>query len=336
MATNNADVRIAVIGVGGAGSNAVSRLKKSGIESARTIAVNTDAKHLRFIHSDEKILIGKSITKGLGAGGVPDVAKKCAEEDRKLLAERIGENEVVFISAGMGGGTGTGAAPIIADIAKEKGAIVIGMVTYPFALERSRMKTAQAGIKKLINVCDSVVVIDNNRMVQYVPDLPLDKAFELADSIVGRAVKGIADSIVLPSMLNMDFADLKAVMEKKGLSMISLGEGKGPNRVEEAVKNTLEHPLLEVDYEDAKGALVHVEGSPKLTLGEAIRIGELMTVSFSPDAEVKLGARVNSSLSEDEVVVTAVITGVKSPHITGMREPEPAYLEQKSEIFAHA
>ncbi|MGB9719538.1 MAG: cell division protein FtsZ [Candidatus Anstonellales archaeon] len=336
MTGNNADVRIAVIGVGGAGSNAVNRLKKNRIESARTIAVNTDARHLKFIHSDEKILIGKSITKGLGAGGMPEVAKKCAEADRKLLSERIGEMDIVFISAGMGGGTGTGAAPIIADIAKEQGAITVAMVTYPFAIERSRIKTARMGIQKLINVCDTVVVIDNNRMVQYVPNLPLDKAFELADSIVGRAVKAIADSIVLPSMLNMDFADFKAVMAKKGLSMISLGEGKGANKIEEAVKNTLEHPLLEVDYEDANGALVHVEGSPKLTLAEAIRAGELMTVSFSPDSEVKLGARVNPSMSEDAVVLTAIITGVKSPHIIGMSEPKLATTEQKAEMFALA
>ncbi|MEM4195341.1 MAG: cell division protein FtsZ [Candidatus Anstonellales archaeon] len=326
MAANNADVRIAVIGVGGAGSNAVSRLKKAGIESARTIAVNTDARHLKFIHADEKILIGKKITKGLGAGGMPDVAKKCAEEDRKLISERIGDNELVFICAGMGGGTGTGAAPIVADVAKEKGAIVIGMVTYPFALERSRIKTAQMGIKKLMGVCDTVVVIDNNRLVQYFPDLPLNQAFELADSIVGRAVKGISDSIVLPSMLNMDFADFKAVMARKGLSMISLGEGRGPNKIEEAVKNTLTHPLLEVDYEDAKGALVHVEGSPKLTLWEAIRIGELMTISFSPDAEVKLGARVNPSMSEDSVVVTAIVSGVKSPYMFAT-QPEVAERE---------
>ena len=335
MEANKADVRIAVIGVGGAGSNAVNRLKKNGIESALTIAVNTDAKHLRFIDSHEKILIGKSVTKGLGSGGMPEVAKKCAEADRKLISERIGEKELVFICAGMGGGTGTGASPIIADIAKEKGAIVIGMVTYPFALERSRLKTAQMGIQKLMGVCDTIVVIDNNRMAQYFPDLPLDKAFEMADNIVGRAVKGISDSIVLPSMLNMDFADFKAVMAKKGLSMISLGEGRGANKIEEAVKNTLDHPLLDVDYEDAKGALVHVEGNPKLTLGEAIRIGELMTISFSPDSEVKLGARVNPSLSEDAVVVTAVITGVKSPHIlpylTGMDKHEPAGAEPGAE-----
>jgi len=335
MPGNKADVRIAVIGVGGAGTNAVSRLKKGGIESARTIAVNTDARHLNFVHADEKIIIGKSLTKGLGAGGMPDVAKRCAEEDRKILSKKIGENELVFISAGMGGGTGTGAAPVIAEIAKEQGAITVAMVTYPFALERSRIKTAQMGIKKLLNICDSVVVIDNNKMVQYAPDLPIDKAFELADNILGRAVKAISDSIVLPSLLNMDFADFKAVMGRKGLSMISLGEGKGASRIEEAVKNTLEHPLLEVDYEDAKGALVHVEGSPKLTLGEAIRIGELMTISFSPDAEVKLGARVNPSIPEDRVIVTAVITGVKSPLIMMLQQEQTGY-EEKSEIFAHA
>jgi cell division protein FtsZ len=335
MPGNKADVRIAVIGVGGAGSNAVSRLKKGGIESARTIAVNTDARHLNFVHADEKIIIGKSITKGLGAGGIPDVAKRCAEEDRKILSKKIGENDLVFISAGMGGGTGTGAAPVIAEIAKEQGAITVAMVTYPFALERSRIKTAQMGIKKLLNICDSVVVIDNNKMVQYAPDLPIDKAFELADNILGRAVKAISDSIVLPSLLNMDFADFKAVMGRKGLSMISLGEGKGTNRIEEAVKNTLEHPLLEVDYEGAKGALVHVEGSPRLTLGEAIRIGELMTISFSPDAEVKLGARVNPSIPEDRVIVTAVITSVKSPLIMMLQQEQTGY-EEKSEIFAHA
>ncbi len=315
-------VRISVVGVGGAGCNCINRLIKSGIKSANAIAINTDAKHLNMIEAHKKILIGKAITKGLGAGGHMEIAKKCAENDRNFLKREIGDNELVFITAGMGGGTGGGAAPVVAEIAKEQGAIVVGIVTYPFALERVRLRKAQEAIQQLVKVADTVVVIDNNRLSTYVPNLPINQAFDLADSITNRAVRGIADTIMFPSLLNVDFADVKAVMEDAGLAMISLGEASGIDRVDGVVKDTLQHPLLDVNYENAKGCMLHIEGGPDLTLGDVIKIGEKITESFDPSSSVKVGARVNPQYTE-KVRVTAIITGVKSPYIL-KREDEPS------------
>ena len=313
---DNSAVRISVIGVGGAGCNCVNRIFHGGIKSATTVAVNTDGKHLNMVGSHKKLLIGKTITRGLGAGGDINIAKKCAEVDRELLKKEIGDNELIFLCAGMGGGTGGGAAPVVAQIAKEQGAIVVAMVTYPFALERVRLKKAQASLQDLVKVCDTVVVIDNNRLASFVPNLPINKAFELADSITTRAVVGISDTIMFPSLINVDYADVQTVMQGGGLSMISLGQGSGHNKVQDVVKDTLEHPLLDVDYEGAKGCLIHLEGGPDLTLGDAIKAGEHLTQSFDEGSHVKMGARINPSL-QDTIRITAIITGVKSPYILG-------------------
>ncbi len=312
----NGQVRISVIGVGGAGCNCVNRIYASGIKSATTIAVNTDGKHLNMIGAHKKVLIGRTITKGLGAGGDIVIAKKCAEVDHALLKREIGDNELVFLCAGMGGGTGGGAAPVVAKIAKEQGAIVVAMVTYPFALERVRIKKAQQSLQELVRVCDTVVVIDNNRLAAYAPNLPITKAFELADSITTRAVVGISDTIMFPSLINVDYADVQTVMQNGGLAMISLGQGSGHDKVEDVVKDTLEHPLLDVDYEGARGCLIHMEGGPDLTLGDAIKAGELLTQSFDEGASVKMGARINPTL-QDGIRITAIITGVKSPYMFG-------------------
>jgi len=316
-------IRISVIGVGGAGCNCVNRLYQTGIKSARTISVNTDGKHLNMIGAHKKILLGKTVTRGLGAGGEVGIGRKCAEVDREMLKREIGENELVFVCAGMGGGTGGGAAPVVAEVAKEQGAIVVAMVTYPFALERVRIKKAQASLQELVKVCDTVVVIDNNRLAAYAPNLPVNKAFELADSITTRAVSGIADTIMFPSLINVDYADVKTVMDGGGLSMISLGEASGSARVEEVVKDTLEHPLLDVNYEGAKGCLIHLEGGPDLTLGDAIKTGELLTQSFDESASVKMGARIKPDL-QGSIRITAIITGVRSPYILGRGNAEAA------------
>ncbi len=325
------EVKISVVGVGGAGSNAVTRLYNSGIKSAKIIAVNTDAKHLEEVaRAHEKILIGKAITRGLGAGGEPSIARKCAESDYDAIRSALEGSELVFISAGMGGGTGTGAAPIVARAAKEVGAITIGVVTYPFKIERSRLEKARKGIEELAKQVDTLIIIDNNRLVDFAGNLPLDKAFELADSIIGRAVKGISDAIVLPSLISMDFADLKGLIQTRGkseLAMISIGQGEGYTRVEDAIKSTLQHPLLDVDYEDAKGALIHIEGGPDLTIEDAVKIGEGITESFNPDADVKLGVRINPNL-EQKIYVTAVIIGVHSPQILGR-----GFMAKKDEPF---
>lgn len=320
-------VKIAVVGVGGAGCNTISRLTRMGIKSADTIAINTDVKHLNITEANKRMLIGQNITRGLGAGGFPEVAQKCAEAARDSLHQMFQDIELVFISAGMGGGTGTGAAPVVAQVAKEEGAIVVAMVTFPFALERARLDKARWGIKQMQKYCDTVVVIDNNRLVSYVPNLPMNEAFAVADNLLGHAVKGIADTIMFPSLINIDFADLRSVMENGGVATISIGEGKGTDKVNSVVNGTLQHPLLDVDYHGAKGALIHITGGLNLTLGEATEIGEKITNVFDDDASVKLGARLMPDV-QDEIKVTAIITGVTSPHITGAGVPEVRNVRQ--------
>ena len=318
---SNEKVRIAVIGVGGAGCNTVDRMMKSGIKSAQTIAVNTDQLHLKVIQAHKRVLIGSTVTRGLGAGGFPEVAAKCAEMSREKLREVISEKELVFIAAGMGGGTGTGAAPVIAEIAKEQGAIVVSVVTVPFRLERARMQKAKWGLERLAAKSDTVIVIENDRLVSYVPNLPITEAFNLADAITGRAITGIADTIMLPSLMNIDFADVKSVMENGGFALLSMGEGHGPDRIDQVVRNTLEQPLLDVSPEGAKGALLHISGGTQLTLGEGIEIGEKISSSFDLNADVKIGARLDPSLG-DTVSCTAIVTGIKNPYIEAKKEAD--------------
>ena len=312
----NDRVRIAVVGVGGGGTNTIHRINSMGIKSAKTIAINTDALHLKMINSDKKVLIGKGVTRGLGAGGFPEVGMKCAEADKSLIMDALGENELVFITAGMGGGTGTGGAPVVAKAAKQQGAVVVSVVTYPFKLERARIKKAQWGLQELMKYSDTLIVIDNNRLVSYAPNLPVNKAFMLADQITARAIKGISDTIIFPSLLNIDYADVKAVMTNGGLAMISVGDGTGADKVEKVVKSTLQHPLLDVDYEGAKGALIHIGSNTDLTLGEAIHIGDNLTSKFDDAAQVKLGARIGPEYGSN-VYVTMITTGVKSSTLFG-------------------
>jgi cell division protein FtsZ len=254
--------------------------------------------------------------RGLGAGGFPELGEKAAEASNHELAEVLANTHLLFLCAGMGGGTGTGASPVIAQIAKDAGAIVVGVVTFPFALERARLDKAREGIDRLRRVADTVIVIDNNKLVQYVPNLPLDKAFSVADEVVARAVKGITETIKEPSLINLDFADIKAVMGGGRVAVISVGDGEGPGRVPEAVKNALAHPLLEVDYRGATGALIHITGGNDMTLGEANEVGELITRELDPRATITWGARVNPRLS-DKIEIIAILTGIKSPNILG-------------------
>ncbi|MEM4255033.1 MAG: cell division protein FtsZ [Candidatus Norongarragalinales archaeon] len=314
-------IQISVVGVGGAGTNSVHRLHKMGIQSAKTIAINTDQKHLQMIEADRRFLIGAQLTRGLGAGGFPEVGQKAAEQSREKIAEALSGSELVFITAGMGGGTGTGAAPVVAQVAKEQGAIVVSMVTYPFALERARLTKADWGLDALRENCDTTVIIDNNKLVEFVPNLPMNQAFAVADTLVAKAVKGITDTVMLPSLVNIDFADLRMIMGNAGDAMISIGEGTGSQRVEQAVQSSLAHPLLDVDYAGSKGALVLIQGGSTLTLGDAISIGEGITESFDGNAYVKWGARVIPEMG-DKIIVTSVITGVTSPHVLSHKERE--------------
>jgi len=309
--------RILVMGVGGAGCNTVNRLAKVGIKGAELIAVNTDKKHLSIIsESAKRVLIGQSITRGLGAGGYPEVALKAVEASKQELETILADTHLLFIAAGMGGGTGTGAAPAIADIAKQQGAIVVAMVTYPFELERARLKKAEAGIESLRRAADTLVVIDNNRLVEFFPNLPIDRAFNVADEITARAVRGITETITTPSLINIDFADLRSIMSGGGVSMIAVGEAKGTDRVTEVVKNTLHHRLLDVDYRGATGVLLHLTGGGDMTLGEANQIGELLTEEVEPTANVIWGARLDGSY-EGRIEAIAIFTGIKSPYVVG-------------------
>ena len=314
---SNDKVRIAIVGIGGGGCNTVDRMMKNNIQSAQTIAINTDSLHLKSIQAHKKVLIGANVTRGLGAGGFPEVAEKCAEASRQQIRDAIGETELVFLCAGMGGGTGTGAGPVVASVAKEMGAVVVSIVTIPFALERARMKKAVWGLQRLAPHSDTMAVIDNNRLVSYCPNLPISDAFNLADAITGKAVRGIADTIMLPSLMNIDYADVRSVMQDGGVALISMGEAHGNDRVESVVKNTLEHPLLDVSYEGAKGALLHIAGGTGLTLGESISIGEGITSEFAPDANVKIGARLDPGMG-DLVTVTSIVTGLKSGQLEGI------------------
>ena len=303
--------KTAVVGVGGQGSNLVNRLFSHGIKSADTIAVNTDIGHLNMIKAHKKILIGREITNGLGAGGFPEVAAKCADMSRAELEKALEGYNLVFVAAGMGGGTGTGAAPIVSKVAREMGATVIATVTFPFALERSRKLKAEWGLEQLQKQADCVIVIENDRLLSYVPNLPIEKAFELVDNITGKAVKGIADTITLPSLINLDYADLRNIVRDTGTAVISIGVGSGHDKVEQAIKLTRTHPLLNVDYEGAKGALVHVIGGTNLTIGDATRIGNGVTEQLAPDANVIFGARMVPEL-HDQIRVMSVVTGVKA------------------------
>lgn len=316
------EIKIAVVGVGGGGNNTINRLRRLEVKGAELVACNTDRQHLNMLdESITKILIGKSVTKGLGAGGFPDVGAKCAEVDRPLLEKTLAGAHLVFICAGMGGGTGTGASPVIAEIAKEQGAIVVAMVTYPFALERARVTKADEGIQRLREVADSVIILDNNRLVQIVPNLPMNQAFLVADEILAKAIGGLVFTITQPSLVNIDFADVRAIMGHGDVGMIAVGTGKGPNKVDDAVDGVLKNRLLDVDFDGAKGAIIHIAGGADLTLGDAIRAGEQITERMDPSASVKWGARLIPDY-DGKLEICAIVTGVKSAQIVGKTEPK--------------
>lgn len=330
METDGFGAKISVVGLGGAGCNTITRLTDMGITSAETIAINSDKLHLSIVRAHRKHVLGQALTRGLGCGGFPEMGQKAAELDKDAIKSMLEGSELVFITAGMGGGTGTGSAPVVAKIAKEQGACVVGMVTFPFALERARMKKALAGIEELKKHADTVVLIDNNKLVSYVPDLPMDKAFALADEIVANAVMGISDTIQHPSLINIDFADITALLSNKGLAMISVGEGRGSNRVEDAITSTLANPLLDVDVAGANGALIHISGGRSLTLGDATRIGEGVGSSLLESANILWGARVNPNMG-DEIIVTSIITGVSSRILDKSFTPSLQYTRKEDE-----
>ncbi len=319
----NFSPKTVVVGVGGQGSNLVNRLNNSNLQSAHTVALNTDLAHLNMIKAHKKILIGRELTRGLGAGGFPEVAERCAEASRNDISDAIAGYDLVFVAAGMGGGTGTGAAPVAARLAKEQGSTVIAAVTYPFALERSRRFNAEKGIGELQKWADCVMVVENDKLLGYCPNLPMEKALEVVDNVTGNAVRNISDAITLPSLINLDYADLRAIVQNTGTALISIGTGSGPDKVEKAIASTRAHPLLTADTDDARGALVHVVGGTDLTISDATRIGEGVTEGVANNANVIFGARMVPEL-RDTIRVMSVVTGVKAKFGARKVDSEPA------------
>jgi len=307
---------IKVIGSGGAGNNMVTWLYKRGIKGAEIIACNTDKQHLQISEADKKFIIGRELTRGLGCGGFPKRGAEAAQESMTELKESLKNADMVFVCAGMGGGTGTGSAPVIAQIAKDMGAIVIGTVTMPFNIERARVEKAEFGLEQLRKYSDTVIVIDNNRLVAIAGNLPIQQAFAVANELVATMIRGIVETIALPSLVNLDFADVKAIMTNGGVAAIGVGSSDTNNRVEEATKGALENPLLDINYEGATGALLHIWGGPDMTLEEINRVGELVTANMDEDANVIWGARVTDDM-KGKLMVMTIITGVNSPWIMG-------------------
>jgi cell division protein FtsZ len=308
--------KIVVVGCGGAGQNAVTRLTEMGIEGATTVSLNSDAKHLAVGKADKKILIGKELTRGLGCGGYPEVGKKCAEESRNEIKEALEGADLLFAIAGMGKGTGTGSIPVVCEVAKSMGAIVIAVATMPFKLEGSRISKAEDGLASLRQVCDTAIVIENDKLLKYAGNLSIQQAFSIADELIAAMIKGITETITLPSLVNLDYADVKAVMHAGGVAAIGVGESNSSDRAKDAIAKALSNPLLEVDYTGAAGALVHITGGPDLKLDEVNMIGEAVAQNLDPSAQVFWGARILPEW-EGRVQVISIITGVKSPYILG-------------------
>ena len=308
--------KILVMGIGGAGNNCITRLHDIGIKGAQTIAINTDAKHLSISRADKKILIGRELTKGLGAGGYPDVGRKAAEESERELRKLMEGIDMLYIVTGLGGGTGTGGAPVIAKIAKEMGAIVISSVTMPFKVEGARIGKAEDGLYQLRQVCDTVIVIENDKLLSVAGNLPIQQAFAVADDLIANMIKGVTETISQPSLVNLDYADVRTIMHSGGVATVGFGESDAKNRAEECIIKAMSNPLLEVDYHGGSGALIHVTGGNDLRLDEVNQIGEYVSKQLDPEAQVIWGARIDPSYGNKLRVIT-IVTGVKSPYILG-------------------
>ncbi len=313
------NVSIKILGAGGGGSNTVNRMTTAGIVGAQLCALNTDAKHLLAIHSPKKILIGKRATKGLGAGALPEVGEQAAHENEEEIRNFIKGAHVVFVTAGLGGGTGTGAAQYISRMAKEEGALTMGIVTMPFKAEgRIRMENAEAGLEKMRRFCDTTIVIYNDKLLELVPRLPIDAAFKVADEVLMQCIKGMTEIITKPGLVNLDYSDLMTIMKGGGVAMIGMGESdEARDRVDFALNEALESPLLgEVDMSHARGALVRIVGGPDMTVSEAERAASLVSEKVNPSARIIWGCSVDPEL-ERTVRVLLVVTGVKAKSMLG-------------------
>lgn len=307
--------KIYVVGTGGSGSNTINRMTELSIAGAKLVAMNTDAQHLLRMNANKKLLLGRKKTKGLGAGSNPEIGEAAAQESEEEIKAMLSEANMVFITCGLGGGTGTGSAHVIAKAAKDSGALVVAVVTLPFTSEGSkRMKNALEGLEKLKREADTTIAIPNDKLLYYVPDLPLNAAFKTADLVLGNSVKGITELITRPGLVNLDFADVRTILEKSGAAMIGLGEVGGEShkeRIIEAAEKALSSPLLDVDVRMADKALINITGGEDMTLGEAEAAVNSISARIAKEAHVIWGATVDPTLENHAVRVLAVLSGIK-------------------------
>ncbi|MBU0469848.1 MAG: cell division protein FtsZ [Nanoarchaeota archaeon] len=309
--------RIRVIGCGGGGNNTINRISEVGIKGIETIAINTDAQDLLYTTADKKILIGKELTQGLGAGSNPKIGEEAARESEHELKKSLEGADMIFITCGLGGGTGTGSAPIIAQLAKKMGMLSVGIVTIPFTMEGShRFENAMIGLEKLEQSINTLIVIPNEKLLELAPHLPLQTAFKVADEILTNAVKGIAELVTKTGLVNLDFADVKTIMNEGGVALIGMGESESDSRADESVQKALDNPLIDVDISNATGALINISGGESLTLDEARKIVETVSERLDPKAKIIWGAQIYKDL--DRTIRTMlIITGVNSEQIFG-------------------
>ena len=301
---------IKVIGIGGGGNNAVNRMISANITSAHYVAINTDKQDLLMSNADQRLQIGEKITRGLGAGAEPEIGQKAAEESKGNISEILKDTDLVFITAGMGGGTGTGAAPVVAQLAKEMGILTIAVVTKPFSFEgRKRMENSEKGLENLKKYVDTLVVIPNDKLFQLVPKgTPIVEAFRYADDVLRQGIQGISDLIVTPGLINLDFADVRSVMKNKGLAHMGIGHYKGENKTIEAVRQAVSSPLLETTIEGATGVLLNVKGGLDLPLNEVYEAADLVKQVVDPNCNIIFGSGIDESMN-DEVEITIIATG---------------------------
>ncbi len=309
--------KIKVIGAGGGGNNTINRITEVGVEGAETIAINTDAQDLLYTTANKKILIGKDITSGLGAGSIPKIGEDAARENEMDIKKSIVGADMVFVTCGLGGGTGTGSAPVIAEVAKKQGALTVAIVTIPFNIEgQRRYENAMMGLEKLSDIVDTLIVIPNDKLLELAPDLPLHTAFKVADEILTNAVKGISELVTKAGLVNLDFADIRAVMGNGGVALIGVGESDSENRATEAVEKAINNPLLDVDIGGANGALINISGGPDMTLDEARKVVESISSKLDPEARIIWGAQIYKDF-ENTIRTMLIVTGVQSSQIFG-------------------
>jgi cell division protein FtsZ len=325
------ETQITVVGCGGAGCNTVDRMDEEGIEGAKLVAANTDVQHLVEIEAERKILMGEDETSGRGAGSLPQVGEEAALESQAEIQDSISGSDMVFVTAGLGGGTGTGSAPVVAKAAREAGALTIAIVTTPFTAEGEVRRTnAEAGLERLRDVADTVIVVPNDRLLDSVGKLPVRKAFKVADEVLMRSVKGITELITKPGLVNLDFADVRTVMERGGVAMIGLGESGSDTKSVDSVKGALRSPLLDVDISGANSALVNVTGGPDMSIEEAEGVVEEIYERIDPEARIIWGTSVDDDL-KDTMRTMIVVTGVDSPQIYGRNDEKDGVETRRAE-----